>query len=234
VTVKAAAAVGGVLGHAGLEADGRRAEAVKVWGRGYEVLGGADPVNAARDSKDTLDLNSSRLMLAFNLGLGYAEIGRAHESMDWFEKARDLARYLLRVKPNDRLVLYEHGMSCANLVDCARGSGRPVDSLHLLREGLTSLEKAIALEPANNYLRGDLGECWHWYADALHSAGQPAAARSAIRMAVRRQVVALLAAPAPDPAARLYMHVRRAVELHTDTFSGFARPAPGAAPRRAS
>jgi Protein kinase domain len=202
-----------------LEAGGRRSQSFEVWREGYDRLG-EDVVLRSADGLASVIAHQSyhRLMIAYNLGLGYARRWDFRGAERWFRSSLELARKLLFVMPDDRQLLYMHGICCTNLIAYRIPPGCPADPLPLYREGLASLEKALRITPGDQGLRSDLGLCWHRYADELARTGAHPQAVAAVGWAVLHQARAAAATPeAHDRRLRLQSHVARLGDLLTRT-----------------
>src|SRR5262249_32534223 len=137
----------------------------------------------------------------------------------------ELARKLLFFMPDDRQLLYMHGICCTNLIAYRIPPGCPADPLPLYREGLASLEKALRITPDDHGLRSDLGLCGHRYAEELASTGAYAQAVAAVGWAVVHQARASGATPeAQERRLRLRSHVQRLGDVVLRTVLAPAAP----------
>jgi hypothetical protein len=197
-----------------LEAGGRQAQSLEVWREGYDRLG-EDIVLRSADGLTSVIVHQSydRLMIAYNLGLGYARRLDFRSAERWFRNSLELARKLLFVMPDDRQLLYMHGICCTNLIAYRIPPGCPADPLPLYQEGLASLEKALRLTPGDQGLRSDLGLCWHRYADELAKTGAQSQAVAAVGWAVVHQARAVAASPQARERLRLRSHFARLGDL---------------------
>src|SRR5439155_21529778 len=87
-----------------------------------------------------------RLMIAFNLGLGYVRARADDEAAPWLWTGLETARALVLVMPGDRQLWYMRGMCCANLIEAAQ-KRRRATPFPLHHEALACLEKALAMKP---------------------------------------------------------------------------------------
>jgi tetratricopeptide (TPR) repeat protein len=207
-----------------LSVGGRGAESFEVWREGYERLG-EDVVRRSADGLASVIARQTydRLMIAYNLGLGYARRWDFRSAERWFRDSLELARKLLFVMPDDRQLLYTHGICCTNLIAYRIPPGCPPDPLPLYREGLASLEKALRITPGDHELRSDLGFCWHRYADELAKTGARAQALAALVWAVVHQARATAVTPVvQDRRLRLRSHVARLGDLLAQWLTGRA------------
>jgi tetratricopeptide (TPR) repeat protein len=205
-----------------LEAVGQPQRAIDVWTEGYDRLGGDVTRSPGWHANAIARQGYLRLMIAYNLGLGFARRIDVASSERWFRTSLDLARHLLFVLPNERELWYMRGMCCVNLANFDKQRpGRSTGHLPLHSEGLTCLETALRLKPDDHQLRSDLGLCWHRYTVDLTGGGEGVAALAAASRAVAHQAAAVSAAP--DNSVwrnRLTSHLAQAGEVATLLFSG--------------
>jgi hypothetical protein len=208
-----------------LQQSGQQRRALDIWREGYDRLGAADAVRAAGGPASAIARhNYGRLMIAFNLALGYARRQSAADFEYWHRLSADLGRRLLFTVRNDRQLWYMHGISCANLVGIERRQGRSTEVLSLHGEAVMSLETALAMRPDDAQLRRDLGQCWERYAEDLARANKYGRALGAFVRAVTHQFAAELAMlGGPQFLDRLARHLTKSTELVDRLFKAGCR-----------
>ena len=203
----------------------RQTRALEIWRKGYDRLGeanagpspGVPPSAIARH-------HYNRLMIAYNLALGYAGRLAVADFEHWHRVSADLGRRLLFTVRNDRQLWYMQGMSCANLASVSRSRGRLDEALPLHREALANLETALAMKPDDAQLRSDLGLCWDRYAEDLGRANGRGHALVAITRAITLHIGAALAMPNSSGCRdRLARHLSASAKLVGDLIGAVTR-----------
>lgn len=195
-----------------LQDAGRPGEGIDVWKQGHAEL--KEAVESDATECDRIELCNCRYMLAYNISLGHGRLNQHKDALKWGSRAKKLGDAMLMVRPDDDQALYNFGVTCFNITEWSKATGEPVDKAVLLQEGLSALERSLAIRPGDCGRRAETAQVWHEYADIV-AAGSTGEAAAASRAAVFHQAIVCLADPTAEQAKKLSIYLLRCLVLHS-------------------